>query len=203
MKNTKVLIALAVIISVGGIVTSCMYLASKDRQRDYYAMQGVLEEVNYTVDKELYTDAVLFLCSSDKNNKEKISEAKEKFSSIIDSELLEILDSKADMAQSIHMENMDMESAYDNSSQYLDTDDESYPIYGDQLRIVRYGTKEESEESIKWFAELPENTVSSCSVYKDVLLFRVKNKVSGEKLIRLTLDDGKIVDYKIYLRGDQ
>lgn len=203
MKNTKALIALTVIISVGGIVTSGMHLASKARQRDYYAMQGVLEEVNYTVDKELYTDAVLFLCSSDKNNKEKISEAKEKFSSIIDSELLEILDSKADMTQSIHMENMDMESAYDNSSQYLDTDDESYPIYGDQLRIVRYGTKEESEESIKWFAELPENTVSSCSVYKDVLLFRVKNKVSGEKLIRLTLDDGKIVDYKIYLRGDQ
>ena len=197
-KSIGIVVGTAILL---GTITTVALIASKARERDYYVMQAALDEVTYSIDTDKYSEAILFLCSSDKTNKEKVAEAKEKFKDTIDSELLNILDSKIDITESVAMEDMDMESAYDNSSSTVQQDENSYPIYSMYLNIIGYGTKEESEQSLRDFMSRPENTISSSSVYKDTILFRVVNKVSGEKMIRVNIDNGKISDYKIYLNG--
>ena len=201
MKSRHIIVLLAsTIILIVAVVSMGISAESQKRQREINNMQEALREATYSIDKDKYSEAVLFLCSSDVNDKEKVEEAKNKFNGIIDDSLMQIIESNATVEINTNMENMDMETTY-SITQDIESDDKSYPIYGDYLKIVGYGTKEESEQSLKEFAEQPTNVIKESSVYKDTLLFRVVNKVSGERIVRVQLENGKIIDYKTYMRG--
>ena len=139
----------------------------------------------------------------------------EDFTNLEDDEYLDSLENGNFEESNIQVESDNAEEEIDNDEEGLEqkhgedvntqdiesveyTEDDQYPIYDDHFRIERYGTKEESEESIKRFEELPDNSIVGTSVYRDIAIIKMDNKLLGEYIIKVEIKNDKIVDFQIF-----
>lgn len=196
MKRVIALVALTILTFTGCGMSS-------GKLAEYYSMKSAYDEISYTVDTNKYTSAVLFLINPEIVFTEFIEENAESFSDIIDDTLMIQVRAKSNKKEAAKdsgdkFTNLE-EEQYKNENKIEVIDEYGHPIYGTHYEIINYGTKEESEQSLIDFNALPDNTVMSVSIYKDMVIYRVDNKYYGEYMVRIKLNNNKIIDYSIFM----
>lgn len=193
-------------------LSGCINKLSSEKIAEYYRMEQAYEEMSLEVDTSRYEEAILFLVSVGSYDKQYMEENKEKFGDIIDENVLnrvmednprvepdEALDDFTNWEDSDE-DIILVEDSQDGLQEddIMPNEDGLYPIYGDYMEIIGYGTKEESLHSIEEFNSKPTNTINYIGAYKDFIVARINNKYTGEFLVVCKVSDGRIIDYEIF-----
>lgn len=187
------------IIRVGSIIlgvsllVGCGNLSSKE-VAEYNRMLEESEQVGASVDTNKIEEAILFLLDANIIYTDYIEENKDKLDLLSDELALKVKEGATER------DSNDTYSKVSNPDEELvggvnNIGENDYPIYGSHYEVVGYGTKEESEESVKEFKSLRDNTILEISTIKDIVTAKVDNKYYGEYLIRIRVKDDKITDF--------
>ena len=173
------------IISAGIILSlfvGCNNIENKKEENTY------IDEINYRVNRQKYDEAVCYMFESGNDFKE-FDKYRDLFvdgyipSSTIDYEGVnipanEIIDAFAEYAP--------IEYDFDN------LEEGNFPIIGDYLNVVGYGSKEDFYKSIEELKEYPEIRFIEASVYKDFIVYTLDSKINGIFLVEVQLKEEKI-----------
>ncbi|MEM4385984.1 MAG: hypothetical protein QXD03_05500 [Candidatus Anstonellales archaeon] len=174
-----------------------------DKLRNYNIKKAVYDRVNNKVDFELYEGAILAIANG-ASSKEEVEEYRNKYSNVVDSVLFDrlivnkdenVMDSKDVKMEEFNNDDGGSEVDIDNGGNKTG---DLYPIYDEFGNIVEYGTKEQSEASLKMYQSKPDNEIKSYSICGNYIMTRIVNKYLGEYMLVVRICNGKIVDYEYY-----
>lgn len=188
-----------------GVVLLMVLAGCSDRLTDeelieYRRMERVYNDMQYKIDIEKYKDAILFLVSPDKVDKNYIEKGRELYGDIINESIFnKFIEELPDEISDEPLDNFDNYEDYNIEIDEESIKNEEYPIYGSHLEIIGYGTLEEHQKSLEEFNSLPDNIIKFISIYKGLLVIKLDNKYTGEFMVSVKLDqNGTIIDFDIY-----
>ena len=189
MRSMRKILTVIVVLT---LLVGCTQRLESEQIAEYRNMERALSEMNYSLDVERYEQAILAILDG-----RDTAEWEDIIGNHLLEDGLEHPEDEEPLDDFTNYEDEDLD--WDEIEEELASGEDDYPIYDDHFNIVGYGTKEESERSIKEFEELPDNRVTHTSVYKDVIVLTVDSKYTGEYLVKADIDeDLKISMLKIY-----
>lgn len=190
----KKVVIVALLISMISL-TGCEI--SKNKVAEYNSMKSTLEFINSDIDIDKYNNALLFIMSDEAKYRDTLETGIKQYSDVLGDSIYTKLigESLGDSKNNIEKGEEYYSNPYNNVD--IGKKRDKYAIYAEHYTITGYGTKEQAQEALDDFNSLPLNSITQINYYQDMITVRMDNKYTGEKLLRVTLKDGKIQDYKI------
>lgn len=169
-----------------------------EKRAEYNLMKSAYQRINHNTSFSNFESVIELLVSPDIVMKDFVVANRDKLLEKIDINLYN------NLLQNAQEENKDapMDDFSNELENYVFSEEDIYdgdfPIYGSSFEIIGYGTREESEQSIIDFMNIPDNIIIAYSEYFDRITVRFRNKFTGEFMVKLRISENKIISFEIF-----